>query len=246
MDKISGIYAITNTINGKRYVGSTINYHKRIAEHFLSLRKGTHRNGHLQSAFRKYGESCFLPSLLECVPIEFLLNEEQKHLDENKDGYNIAKYADATARGAKRSQEMKDKMRAIRLGKTATSETRKKIADAGIGRQKSQKTRDKLSPALKGIPRTAEWRAKLSAAGMGHAVSQEVRDKLSTANKGKVMSQEMRLKLSIANKGRVKSPEERAKLSASGKVRIFSPETRAKMSASARKYYERIKLEHKR
>lgn len=63
----SGIYAILNLLNGKRYVGSAVNLEGRWRKHFCALRKGTHHNIHLQRAFQKYGESAFGWIILEYI-----------------------------------------------------------------------------------------------------------------------------------------------------------------------------------
>lgn len=51
-----GIYQIKNKINGKVYIGQSINIEKRLKRHLNDLRKLKHRNQHLQNAFNKYGE----------------------------------------------------------------------------------------------------------------------------------------------------------------------------------------------
>ena len=61
----SGIYIITNIVNGKSYIGSSLDYLQRIRQHKYSLRKGTHYNNHLQSSFNKYTERNFTFNLLE-------------------------------------------------------------------------------------------------------------------------------------------------------------------------------------
>ena len=53
--KIVGIYKITNLIDGKVYIGQTVNYNKRKKRHLSSLENGNHHNEHLQRAFDKYG-----------------------------------------------------------------------------------------------------------------------------------------------------------------------------------------------
>lgn len=50
----TGIYKITNIKNDKFYIGSTSeSFLKRWNHHINSLRRGTHKNMHLQSAFNK-------------------------------------------------------------------------------------------------------------------------------------------------------------------------------------------------
>ena len=47
---ISGIYKITNKVDGKFYIGSSKNLHKRWLSHRSELRRNHHCNQHLQSA----------------------------------------------------------------------------------------------------------------------------------------------------------------------------------------------------
>lgn len=54
-----GIYCITNTIDGKRYIGSSKNTKQRKYKHFYYLKAGTHPNIHLQSSYNKYGKEVF-------------------------------------------------------------------------------------------------------------------------------------------------------------------------------------------
>ncbi len=62
------IYTITNIVNEKLYVGRTKSPVKRRGSHFRKLRKGVHENPKLQNAWNKYGESCFIFSIVdECV-----------------------------------------------------------------------------------------------------------------------------------------------------------------------------------
>ena len=73
MDKISGIYKITNTLNGKYYIGSSNDISgssdSRWETHVRRLKSNTHCNAHLQSAWNKHGEFSFMFSVLEQVPV---------------------------------------------------------------------------------------------------------------------------------------------------------------------------------
>lgn len=62
-----GIYEIRNTINNKRYIGSSKMLSRRLYQHKHYLIKGIHPNKYLQSAWNKYSpESFIFKQLIEC------------------------------------------------------------------------------------------------------------------------------------------------------------------------------------
>lgn len=54
------VYSITNIENGKKYIGSTVNYEKRHRAHLNGLRGSYHDNRLLQQDFDIYGEDSFV------------------------------------------------------------------------------------------------------------------------------------------------------------------------------------------
>ena len=87
------IYAITNKVNGKKYIGKTNNIVKREFDHFNDLKKQQHHSIKLQRAYNKYGKDNFVFSWRK-VKIE---NEEElaimeikeiEKYDSYKNGYN--------------------------------------------------------------------------------------------------------------------------------------------------------------
>jgi len=98
MDK-SGIYKITNTINGKFYIGSSINLRQRFNEHIGMLVKNEHPNFILQRSWNKHGQNKFTFEIIEeCAHDQKICFErEQYYLDLLKPylevGYNISKHA---------------------------------------------------------------------------------------------------------------------------------------------------------
>ena len=50
MKKVSGIYQITNTVNGRVYVGSAVNISDRWYRHKLHLRNGAHLSASLKAS----------------------------------------------------------------------------------------------------------------------------------------------------------------------------------------------------
>jgi group I intron endonuclease len=196
----SGIYYIRNKANGKVYYGSSKNIQRRFADHRKRLRRKKHGNLHLQRAWNKYGEDVFEFGIVGYCEEEYLLDMEQVYLDNNPDGYNIAKCAAASTRGMKHSPETKEKCRLARLGQQCSSETREKIRQARLGK----------------------GRAGL---GLGREVSLETREKLRRANIGRKHSPEALERMRLvqgspearernrqAQLGRKKTPEQRERM----------------------------------
>lgn len=62
-----GIYRITNTANGKIYIGSTSEFKHRFMAHVNNLLANRHVNTYLQNEFNKYGEQAFEIEVLEVI-----------------------------------------------------------------------------------------------------------------------------------------------------------------------------------
>jgi len=75
-DKHSGIYKITNSDNGKVYIGQSVNVFKRVNIHRTNLRRGVHGNNHLQLSWNKYGEDSFQFEIVEFCEEELLNSKE--------------------------------------------------------------------------------------------------------------------------------------------------------------------------
>ncbi len=88
------IYLITNSVNGKQYVGLTIGtLADRLKQHFAAARKG--RKASLPNAIRKYGESAFSIQLIraDARSYEELQDQEINEIatrDCIRNGYNSA------------------------------------------------------------------------------------------------------------------------------------------------------------
>ena len=114
----SGIYRITNTENGKIYIGSAVNLKQRKSQHLSRLRRNKHWNNHLQHSYNKYGESSFkFDTIMHCLK-EHLIFFEQKHIDKynlKKELYNLSPTAGSPL-GFKHTDETKAKMSKIHMG----------------------------------------------------------------------------------------------------------------------------------
>lgn len=181
----SGVYEITNQVNGKRYVGSSLNIKKRWGRHLSELRRGQHSNAHLQCAFDKYGESAFTFSILEHVEnIPHVIPREQHYLDMLLPEYNMAPVAGSS------------------LGRPRSPETRAKLSEANEGHAVSEEAKQKMRAAW-----TPERRQAQADRMRQRFVTKATRFKMSEAkigernhNYGKHLSEEHRRKLSEAHK----------------------------------------------
>jgi group I intron endonuclease len=152
--KYGGVYEITNNVNGKRYVGSSVNIKKRWSQHKCMLRRGNHRNPYLQNAYNKYGADAFRYSILVYTEPMDGVRLENILLKTGAYEYNIG--ADATKPW---------------LGKKRSDKTNRKISEAlrgpkspMYGKQFSEITRNKISAARMGIRFSEEHKSKLSTA----------------------------------------------------------------------------------
>jgi len=245
--KTCGIYGLYNTINGKWYVGQSVDLEKRKSGHFYRLRNGTHTNQHLQHSFAKYGCDSFEFRILEEVPenmldvrecawIDFYKSDQSRFGFNLESGGNVNKHVSDETR--RKQSESLHREKHYNYGKHPSEATLLKMSESHkgekslwFGKHLPAETRQKLSEAQKG-----NQNAK------GCYRSEETRRKLSVSNKGKhfgTLSSEHKLKISEAIKG-VKHPmygehhseESRRKMSEVKKGKYPSNETRSKMSAS--------------
>lgn len=234
---VSGIYLIRNLLNGKVYVGQSVNLTDRWELHRRHLNNGTHHCRHLQHAWVKYGPVAFVFEIIEAVEPtkEALDSREQVHLDDAfaaGRAYNLAPTA-GSALGVKRSEAFLAKMRGrrhtaeslakmslVKMGKTFSDMHRANMSLARIG-----KKRPDVSAALTGRKQTPEHTANSTRARTG-----KKRPAISAALKGRVFSDAHRAKLSAASKGRPKSVQHREAIRLVRLGTKASAETKASMA----------------
>lgn len=114
----TGIYAITNIITGKRYIGSAVDIEKRWTKHKSDLRHNQHHSSKLQNSWNKHGKDKFqLDIIYECHKSQ-LIFYEQLFIDFNggtKVLYNECPIAGSQL-GIKRSSETKRKIQLAHNG----------------------------------------------------------------------------------------------------------------------------------
>lgn len=143
----SGIYQITNVINGYRYIGSTSRLGHRWEDHRRTLRGNYHKNSKLQNAWNKYGEENFIFEPLYIAEINMLCSIEQWYLDSYLPEYNIAKHVLTSTLGLKISAEVKAAWSVKRKGRKLSQKHKSLIAQGLMGRVVTSETRIKQSAA---------------------------------------------------------------------------------------------------
>lgn len=91
-----GIYKIENSINGKVYIGQSVDVDKRFKSHIRELRKGKHNNRFLQDDWNTFGEEAFTFELIKKCRSLYLNRNEKTYINEydstnREKGYNISK-----------------------------------------------------------------------------------------------------------------------------------------------------------
>lgn len=173
----SGIYKITNTVNGKFYIGSATDLVKRRRSHLSSLKYGRHKNEKLQRSYDKHGQHSFkFETVLYCDAKNLIMYEQIviDGFDPVANGYNIKPIAGSTT-GYRHSDETKAKMKAAWVGRVLPppSEDRgRKISEAKTGKKRKPFTEEaRRNMSLSkignknrlGIPHTEETKAKMKA-----------------------------------------------------------------------------------
>lgn len=166
---VSGIYVITNTINGRQYIGRSSDIRRRLWEH---KSKHSRINYGLYKAIQKHGIKNFTVSILDVTLNPSLLpNMESFWIDKLKPRYNIAKGGVGNSRPvsektkailrAKAKQQWENKSNEERINiinnnltgpksDYRMSESQKaNLRRIQLGKKQSPESRSKISRAMK-------------------------------------------------------------------------------------------------
>jgi group I intron endonuclease len=223
----SGIYIIACLVNGKYYIGRSVNWKKRISWHKKALEKNKHTNVHLQSSFNKYKLKNFTFELLEEWQPEFLCSMENwwcnmLNTHNREFGYNIeptSPFGKITS-----SKETKLRLSISHMGQKAWNkgilskeETKQKLSKAHMGKKLSEETKEKIKNSNMGKKRNEKQKNNISLSLIGRKVSEETKKKIKISNTGKKLSKEHIEKISISNKGKKHSQKAIEKMRSSSK-----------------------------
>ena len=186
--KICGIYCIENILDGKKYIGKSTNFKKRIISHKFSLRLNK-ESEYIQHAWNKYGEDSFrFYMLIECISDDDLLDQleifyiKYLHSHASEWGYNLSWGGSKTRQGMKSSEETKRKQSDSLKGKPLSEQTKNKMSLSTMGR----------IPWNKGIPRSEQEKENISKSKMGIPLSENHKQRISKGQTGLVRSRESR------------------------------------------------------
>lgn len=180
-----GIYKITNKINGKCYIGQSINIEQRLKNH-----KSSKVDKPLYRAFKKYGIENFTFEILEQCKREELNEKEIKYIEiynstTDGNGYNLehgGEFKDITLCEYSKKKQVENFKKAIKnMPKEDFEKWHKKIGEKHKGKTVSEEQRKKISKTLK-----------------EYYKDEKARERLSKNNKGKKRSLSARLKLSMS------------------------------------------------
>ena len=152
-----GIYIITNTINGNRYIGQSIDIKRRFWDHRCISHE---RNRHMKHALKKYGKENFRYEVLEECDVDALDERETYYINLLKPEYNVMS-------GGQVHREVTDDVKKI-LSEKSKQQWRKKSAS-----ERADIIKNNLIGPRKGHPVLPETREKLRNANIGKKQSEE-------------------------------------------------------------------------
>ncbi len=160
-----GIYAIRNKINGRIYIGSSVNIERRWAVHRHDLFASKHHSGILQRSWNKHGTDAFIFEVLVVLPRSSLLEFEQAFIDRLKPSMNISPTVNSSL-GIKRSAETKMKLSLAKRGTQPPQLV--KYSQQCVGKSAPHVSEsNRRRKGTKTGPHSPERRANISAANKG-------------------------------------------------------------------------------
>lgn len=132
---LCGIYKITCVVNGKCYIGQSVDIKRRWRTHKYKLKQRTHFNQYLQNLYNKYGGKNLTFEIIELCSKE-LLDERERYWIKYYGGVESKKNCNWESGG--NSQ------------KTCSSLTRKRLIESHLGFKVAEETKRKISNSTKG------------------------------------------------------------------------------------------------
>lgn len=193
------VYAVTNTQNGKRYVGQTTGpVRRRWSAH---IRSAGLEPWAFSRALKKYGILAFTWEVVDTATDQDELDRKESFWVAHfgsvaPNGYNLT----TGGLGGKLSLETRQKQSAAHKGKPHSEEWNRRVGDANRRRTWTEESRTKVGNSRRGKTQPPEAVARTAAANTGQKRSEETKAKIRQSLLGKT--------------GRVHSEETKARISA--------------------------------
>lgn len=128
----AGIYMWTNKLNGKNYVGSSVDLRRRLLEYYNVNRLLNEESMPINIALLKYGYHNFSLTVLEICNTDSLMSREKHFFEVYSPEYNILKTPGSPSRGSgwKHSESTLDNMRAAAYIRSQSPENLDKLSVA--------------------------------------------------------------------------------------------------------------------
>lgn len=196
------VYLITNTVNGKHYVGKTMQtIGARWSSHRWNAKAG--QFSRLYRAIRKYDVRSFVIEELGKTDTPEQLNQLERlwiialRSSDPTIGYNLTSGGDGVC-GHKHSDEARQKMRKAKLGNVPWNKGKTGCFSQETLLSMGKDKRGKASP-FRGRKHSAAAKEKNRNSKLGKTLSVETKARISAANKGRSLSDEHKAKLSGTN-----------------------------------------------
>lgn len=216
---VPGIYTITCTENGRVYVGQAQNIRIRWQSHRWHLADGSHRNRHLQNAWKKYGPDAFVFEIAELMPVglagdalaEALADAEVRVLALHPKHFNLMEV------GEKRLK--------------ASDETREKLSDERLERWSDPAYRTRVRATMQMVASDPEFQARRGAAISAAYDDPAIREARSGISTALWRDGDFRAARSQERLANWQDPEYRAQQNASRRASWSDPSSREKRIA---------------
>lgn len=185
---MQGVYKIINSVNGRSYIGSSIDIKKRYGVHMSKLRYDKHNNKSLQQDFNLLGEEVFSLEVVEKFTgddLSELRDMEQLYLEaEFQTGNLYNEKPCAMGQGFGEHNPL--------YGRRLSEDHRKKIGVASkkyATEDRMNYMRSKITTTMHGKTHTKETKARMSAAHKGRTHSEDSKElmRINNANKSGIM-----------------------------------------------------------
>ena len=198
----AGIYKIENLINGKIYIGSSVDLKNRWRQHLQYFVNDKHGNRYLQRAWNKYGAENFRFSVIELCEKDMLLVREQYFIDifdACQSGYNLSPTAGSNL-GRILSEEARKNISIRQTGRKLgphSEEHKQKLSLAGTGIKKRHRTEEekkRMSLLMKGKPQPFNCKPSPFKGIPGHSHTEDTKRRISESMK-KLRAKQRNLRL---------------------------------------------------